>query len=117
MRLHSLTYLSACVAAVSASGWSYTDQKAWPGQCNTGTEQSPINIVASTALDGAADTAEGGASIVAPIALSYGTITNYKLSNNGHSIQVLCYARFLMKSRTAYWMILSAAMKAFFCHV
>lgn len=79
MRFASLVVGAACATVAAASGWSYDDQASWPGQCNTGAEQSPVNIVLSGTQPSA---------IMKPLSLNYGSISNYTVLNNGHSLQV-----------------------------
>ena len=35
---------------VSGASWTYSDQAAWTGQCQTSKSQSPIDIISSSAV-------------------------------------------------------------------
>ena len=53
-------------------------QAAWPGECSTGEEQSPIDIVVAETTKSTHDK---------PLALTYAPVKDWYVVNNGHTAQ------------------------------
>lgn len=75
-----VSFLLASACASQLAWGAAVHQDDWPGLCQNGTEQSPINIDLSQTVDPGCK--------MSPLRLDYGTISNYTLLNDGHTLKV-----------------------------
>ncbi|CAH0724024.1 unnamed protein product, partial [Brenthis ino] len=82
MWIIAVTLLATISGFATKDDWSYDYENEWPGQCTTGTQQSPINIMSGDAVID-----KLGVHIQGPLVFrGYGSV-NASAENDGHTLK------------------------------